>query len=125
MDRRPRLTSSGSRRRKPAVTLGTKDFTEEFILGELYKQALEAKGYTVNLKQNIGSTELIDTALTSGKIDVYPEYTGAILAVTFHQNDAAEDRGGDVRARQGVLREARASRSSTRRRSTTPTRWAC
>src|ERR687895_65644 len=41
---------------KPPVTLGTKDFPEEFVLGELYKQALEAKGYTVNLKKNIGST---------------------------------------------------------------------
>jgi osmoprotectant transport system substrate-binding protein len=66
---------------KPAVTLGTKDFTEEFVLGELYKQALEAKGYTVNLKKNIGSTEIIDKALTSGKIDGYPEYLGVSVAV--------------------------------------------
>jgi osmoprotectant transport system substrate-binding protein len=66
---------------KPPVTLGTKDFTEEFVLGELYKQALEAKGYTVNLKKNIGSTEIIDKALTSGEIDGYPEYLGVSLAV--------------------------------------------
>ena len=66
---------------KPAVRLGTKDFTEEFVLGELYKQALEAKGYTVNLKKNIGSTEIIDKALTSGQIDGYPEYLGVSVAV--------------------------------------------
>ncbi len=66
---------------KPAVTLGTKDFTEEFVLGELYTQALEAKGYTVNLKKNIGSTEIIDKALTSNKIDGYPEYLGVSVAV--------------------------------------------
>jgi osmoprotectant transport system substrate-binding protein len=66
---------------KPPVTLGTKDFPEEFILGELYKQALEAKGYTVNLKKNIGSTEIIDKALTSDEIDGYPEYLGVSLAV--------------------------------------------
>jgi osmoprotectant transport system substrate-binding protein len=66
---------------KPAVTLGTKDFTEEFVLGELYKQALEAKGYKVNLKKNIGSTEIIDKALTSGEIDGYPEYLGVSVAV--------------------------------------------
>ena len=66
---------------KPAVTLGTKDFTEEFVLGELYKQALEAKGYTVNLKKNIGSTEIIDKALTSHQIDGYPEYLGVSVAV--------------------------------------------
>jgi osmoprotectant transport system substrate-binding protein len=68
---------------KPAVTLGTKDFTEEFVLGELYKQALEAKGYKVNLKKNIGSTEIIDKSLTSGQIDGYPEYLGVSVAVTF------------------------------------------
>jgi len=66
---------------KPPVTLGTKDFTEEFVLGELYKQALEAKGFTVNLKKNIGSTEIIDKALTSGQIDGYPEYLGVSVAV--------------------------------------------
>src|SRR5918999_3649907 len=67
---------------KPPVTLGTKDFPEEFVLGELYKQALEAKGYTVNLKKNIGSTEIIDKSLTSDEIDGYPEYLGVSLAVT-------------------------------------------
>jgi osmoprotectant transport system substrate-binding protein len=71
---------------KPAVTLGTKDFTEEFVLGELYKQALEAKGYKVNLKKNIGSTEIIDKALTSNQIDGYPEYLGVSVAVTFRKD---------------------------------------
>jgi osmoprotectant transport system substrate-binding protein len=71
---------------KPTVTLGTKDFTEEFVLGELYKQALEAKGYTVNLKKNIGSTEIIDKSLTSGEIDGYPEYLGVSVAVTFRKD---------------------------------------
>jgi len=66
---------------KPAVTIGTKDFTEEFILGQLYKQALEAKGYKVNYKENIGATEIIDKALTSKQIDAYPEYTGVSLSV--------------------------------------------
>lgn len=64
---------------KPAITIGDKNFTEEFILGQLYAQALEAKGYTVHVKQNIGSSEIIDKALTSGQIDMYPEYTGEIV----------------------------------------------
>jgi osmoprotectant transport system substrate-binding protein len=71
---------------KPAVTIGTKDFTEEFVLGELYKQALEAKGYKVNLKSNIGATEIVDKALTSGKIDAYPEYTGETVATVANKN---------------------------------------
>jgi osmoprotectant transport system substrate-binding protein len=69
----------------PTVVLGTKNFSEEYILGQLYKQALEAKGFTVSYKENIGSTELIDSALTSGKINVYPEYTGVIVQVVFHK----------------------------------------
>lgn len=66
---------------KPPVTIGTKDFTEEIVLGNLYGQALEAKGYTVDLKPNIGPTEIIDKALTSSEIDAYPEYTGVTVSV--------------------------------------------
>jgi osmoprotectant transport system substrate-binding protein len=65
---------------KPAVTLGTKNFTEEFILGQLYAQALQAKGFTVHLVQNIGPTEVIDPGLLQGQIDLYPEYTGEIVS---------------------------------------------
>jgi osmoprotectant transport system substrate-binding protein len=75
---------------KPPVTLGTKDFTEEFVLGQLYKQALEAKGYKVNLKKNIGSTEIIDKALTSGQIDAYPEYLGVSVAVVARKDIVAK-----------------------------------
>ena len=66
---------------KPTIVLGDKNFTEEYILGDLYQQALQAKGYTVTLKPNIGSSELTDKALTSGQIQMYPEYTGVILSV--------------------------------------------
>ena len=65
---------------KPAVTLGTKDFTEEYILGQLYAQALAARGFTVHLKQGIGPTEVIDPGLLNHSIDLYPEYTGEIVS---------------------------------------------
>ena len=74
---------------RPKIVLGTKNFTEQFVLGELYKQALEARGYRVTLKSNIGSTEIIDQALTSGKIDMYPEYTGTALTVVFGAEGSA------------------------------------
>jgi len=64
---------------KPAVTIGDKNFSEENILGQLYTQALEAKGYKVSLHENVGSSEIIYKALTSGAIDMYPEYTGTLL----------------------------------------------
>ena len=72
----------------PTIIVGTKNFPEEFILGQLYKQALEAKGFTVKYKENIGSTELIQTSLTSGKINMYPEYTGVIVQVVFHRTSS-------------------------------------
>jgi osmoprotectant transport system substrate-binding protein len=72
------------------LTLGTKDFTEEFVLGELYKQALAAKSYTVRLRKNIGPTEVIDKELTSGAIDAYPEYLGVALTVAARQENAGD-----------------------------------
>src|SRR5215831_10223859 len=51
---------------KPAVTMGSKNFTEALILGQLYAQALQAKGFTVRLVQNIGPTEVIDPGLLNG-----------------------------------------------------------
>jgi osmoprotectant transport system substrate-binding protein len=79
-------SSSQPGKGKPTVTIGTKDFTEEFVLGQLYAQALEAKGYKVNLKSNIGATEITDKAMTSGKIDGYPEYTGETVATVFSKS---------------------------------------
>ena len=63
---------------KPTITIGTKNFAEEFILGQLYGQALATKGFKVVYKNNIGSSEVIDTAFKSHKINFYPEYTGVI-----------------------------------------------
>jgi osmoprotectant transport system substrate-binding protein len=59
---------------KPQITLGDKNFTEQFVLGELYKQALEAQGYDVFLNRNIGPTEVSLPAVESGRVDIYPEY---------------------------------------------------
>jgi osmoprotectant transport system substrate-binding protein len=73
---------------KPAVTIGDKNFTEEYILGDLYAQALQAQGYKVTLKPNIGSTEITYKALQLGQIDMYPEYTGTILTVIAGDNTA-------------------------------------
>ncbi len=63
----------------PTIVVGNKNFTEEFILGQLYGQALQAKGFKVKYAGSLGSSELADTAITSGKINFYPEYTGVIV----------------------------------------------
>src|SRR5947209_22529 len=57
---------------KPPVTLGTKNFTEEFILGQLYARALRARGFSITLKSNIGPSERVDRELISDRIDGYP-----------------------------------------------------
>ncbi|MGH3051232.1 MAG: glycine betaine ABC transporter substrate-binding protein, partial [Gaiellaceae bacterium] len=73
---------------KPTIVLATKNFTEEYILGQLYGQALKAKGYTVKYKGSVGSSELADAAITSNKINFYPEYTGVIVQDVFHKTNS-------------------------------------
>jgi osmoprotectant transport system substrate-binding protein len=74
----------------PAITIGSKDFTEQFILGELYAQALEANGFNVEKKLNLGSEQIADKALQNGQIDMYPEYTGTALVATLdYEGDPA------------------------------------
>jgi osmoprotectant transport system substrate-binding protein len=81
----PATAASGPGAGKPAVTIGDKNFAEENILGQLYAQALEAKGYKITLKENVGSSEIIYKALTSGQIEMYPEYTGTLLSAIANQ----------------------------------------
>lgn len=73
---------------KPTVTIGSKNFTEEFILGEIYAQALQAAGYQVKKQLNLGSEQIALKALKAGRVDAYPEYTGTALTSFFDvQND--------------------------------------
>jgi glycine betaine/choline ABC-type transport system substrate-binding protein len=68
---------------KPAITVGSKNFTEQFVLGEIYSQALEAAGFKVKKQLNLGSELIAHKALQAGKIDAYPEYTGTALTSFF------------------------------------------
>jgi osmoprotectant transport system substrate-binding protein len=90
--------ASGPGKGKPAVTIGDKNFTEEYILGELYAQALRAKGYSVSVKSNIGSSEIIDKALTTNNIQMYPDYVGTILSVVAHQNNPPQSAAATYQA---------------------------
>jgi glycine betaine/choline ABC-type transport system substrate-binding protein len=65
------------------VTIGSKNFTEAFILGQIYAQALKAAGYTVKTQLNLGSEQIALRAVKSGQIDAYPEYTGTALTSFF------------------------------------------
>jgi len=59
---------------KPSVVIGDKNFTEEFVLGELYYEALQAQGFSVSLDRNIGPTAVTVQALATGRLAMYPEY---------------------------------------------------
>lgn len=76
--------SAGSAVSAAPVTIGSKDFTENLIVAEIYAEALEGQGVKVNRKFNLGSS-VIHSALTSGQIDLYPEYTGTgLLTILKH-----------------------------------------
>jgi osmoprotectant transport system substrate-binding protein len=81
-------SSGGAGAGKPPITIGDKNFAEENILGNLYAQALRSKGYTVNLLENVGSSEIIWKAFTAGRIEMYPEYTGTLLTAVAEQTKA-------------------------------------
>jgi len=65
------------------LTIGSKNFTEQFILGEIYAQALEAAGYDVSTDLNLGSEQVALKALENGEISGYPEYTSTALTSFF------------------------------------------
>ncbi len=63
-----------------SVTIGSKNFPEQFILGEIYAQSLQAAGYKVKKELNLGDEGVAFKALRQGEIDAYPEYTGTSLS---------------------------------------------
>jgi osmoprotectant transport system permease protein len=81
------LTGSlAARRSTGAVVVGSKNFTEQLILGELVSQAIERDaGLPVDRRLNLGGTLICDRALLSGDIDLYVEYTGTALTAVFHE----------------------------------------
>ena len=64
-----------------SVAVGSKNFTEQLLLGELYAQILERRGMSITRKLNLGGTQIAMAALQRGEIDLYPEYTGTALLV--------------------------------------------
>ena len=61
------------------VVVGSKRFTESYILGEIVRETLQARGVEAVHKQGLGNTGILEQALSTGAVDVYPEYTGTIV----------------------------------------------
>jgi osmoprotectant transport system substrate-binding protein len=83
------LSLSTAQAQQP-VRVGSKNFTEQFILGELYAQALEANGIKTEKKLNLGGTLIAHKALEEKQIDLYPEYTGTILLAVLKQESMTD-----------------------------------
>jgi osmoprotectant transport system substrate-binding protein len=66
------------------LTIGSKNFTEQYILGEIYAQALATAGYDVETRLDLGSEKTALRALERGEIDAYPEYASTALTSFFH-----------------------------------------
>ncbi|HWH94668.1 MAG TPA: glycine betaine ABC transporter substrate-binding protein [Baekduia sp.] len=95
---------------KPTITIGSKNFTENFILGEIYAQALKAAGYKVKKQLNLGSEQIALKAVKAGRVDAYPEYTGTVVtsfckikdADVSHDPDQVYAQAKDCMAKEGV-----------------------
>jgi osmoprotectant transport system permease protein len=72
------IAAGACAQQKAKVTVGSKKFTESYVLGNVAKRQLENAGFAVQHKQGIGATSIVWQALKSGDIDLYPEYTGTI-----------------------------------------------
>jgi osmoprotectant transport system substrate-binding protein len=91
-----------------AIAIGSKNFTEQKVLGEIYAQGLRAAGYTVTTDLGIGDQDVALRALKGGQIDAYPEYTGTAL-LSFFGKKASElpksSRAAFEQAKQGFAAE--------------------
>src|SRR5438067_12656290 len=77
------LIKSNPANHKVTITVGSKNFTEEYILGEIYAQGLQAAGYNVKKQLNLGSETIALKAIKDGDITGYPEYTSTALGSFF------------------------------------------
>ena len=99
-------TSGGT---KPPITIGSTNFSEQLILGELYGQILEANGYTVTRKFNLGNREIVFPALLSGQIDMEADYLATLLAFV----DKSATGSTDPKQTAGTLQKALDPKSVT------------
>jgi len=88
------LLASCSGEKRP-LRIGSKNFSENVLLGEILAQALEARGTTVDRRLNLGGTFVCHRAVVAGELDLYPEYTGTAFTAILQQkplNDAGQVR---------------------------------
>jgi osmoprotectant transport system substrate-binding protein len=88
---------------KPGVKVGSTNFYEQGILGELYAQVLENGGYTVERKFNLGTRAIVQPAMESGQIDLDAEYLATLLSFVDKNAKASTDPAVTAKALQAAL----------------------
>jgi osmoprotectant transport system substrate-binding protein len=97
-------TSCGSRRNR--IVIGSKNFTEQLILGELLAQQLERQTrLPVERRFYLAGTYICQQALLAGRIDMYVEYTGTALTAILKEKPSSDHRGVYERAKEGYARQ--------------------
>ncbi|RMD95523.1 MAG: hypothetical protein D6814_13110, partial [Calditrichaeota bacterium] len=76
---------------QPPIVIGGKNFNEGTLLAEMMAQLLEANGFTVERRFQLGGTMVCFSALTNGDIDAYPEYTGTLAQAVFKLNRKVDE----------------------------------
>jgi osmoprotectant transport system permease protein len=84
------------------VVVGSKPFTESYVLAEIFAQSLELGGFAVERRYGLGSTLISFTALREGQIDVYPEYTGTLSEAILQRPGASPEEISQALADQGI-----------------------
>ena len=85
------VDQAGAAARRPVLTIGSKRFTESYILGEILRQTAEAAGEAeVRHEQGLGNTGIVQAALASGSIDIYVEYTGTLAREILRLDDPSD-----------------------------------
>jgi glycine betaine/choline ABC-type transport system substrate-binding protein len=97
---------------RSVIVVGSKNFSEQLVLGEIVAQALERHGVAVERRLDLGGTAICDRALQAADIDVYVEYTGTALTAIFHR-PVSHDRAA-------VTREVREDYARTGRTTLAP-----
>ena len=86
------ISTTDKKQGDPDLVVGSKNFTENFILAELFTLLIEGgSNLTVELKQGFGGTKLLMDAIKIGAVDLYPEYTGTVLLVMLQPSSATVD----------------------------------
>lgn len=93
----------GKRSEDGPVRIGSKNFSEQVVLGEIAAQGLEARGLTVDRRLNLGGTFVCHQALVAGELDLYPEYTGTAFTAILKQKPVSDPKA----VRDEVAREYR------------------